>query len=77
VVTAYFASAERIRGEAVAAAAFAFLASLAQRRLSTEVRAARRHAGDPDAARAPEVALQLLSIALPLLAAALLLARSG
>src|SRR5262245_15759744 len=77
VLTAYFASAERIRAEAIAAAAFAFLASLAQRRLSTEVRAARRQAGDPAAARTAEVALELLAAALPLLAGALLLARSG
>jgi hypothetical protein len=42
-LTAYFASAQRIRGEAVAAAAFAFLTSLAQRRLSTQVRHVRRH----------------------------------
>src|SRR5438067_8171905 len=34
VLTAYFASAQRIRSEAVAAAAFALLTSLAQRRLS-------------------------------------------
>jgi hypothetical protein len=77
VLTAYFASAERLRAEAIGGAGFAFLASLAQRRLSTQVRAARREAGDPTAARAAEVALQLLSAALPLLAAALLLARSG
>ena len=42
VLTAYFASAERIRGEAAAAAAFAFLTSLAQRRLSTQARLVRR-----------------------------------
>jgi len=77
VLTAYFASAERIRAEAIAAAAFAFLASLAQRRLSTEVRAARREAGDPASARTAEVALELLAAALPLLAGALLLARSA
>jgi hypothetical protein len=77
VLTAYFASAERLRVEAIAAAAFAFLASLAQRRLSTEVRAARRQVGDPASARTAEVALQLFAAALPLLAAALLLARSG
>jgi hypothetical protein len=74
---AYFASAERIRAETAAAAAFAFLASLAQRRLSTEVRAARREAGDPASARTAEAALELLAVALPLLAGALLLARSG
>ena len=42
VLTAYFASAERIRAEAAAAAAFAFLTSLAQRRLSTQARLVRR-----------------------------------
>jgi hypothetical protein len=77
VLTAYFASAERIRGEAIAAAAFALLASLAQRRLSTDVRSARRQAGDPESARTAEVALELLAAAMPLLAGALLLARAG
>jgi hypothetical protein len=42
VLTAYFASAHRLRGEAAAAAVFAFLTSLAQRRLSTQVRFVRR-----------------------------------
>ena len=42
VLTAYYASAERIRGEVAAAAAFAFLTSLAQRRLSTQARLVRR-----------------------------------
>ena len=42
VLTAYFASAETLRLAAVAAAAFAFLSSLAQRRLSTQVRLVRR-----------------------------------
>ena len=74
-LTAFFASAQTIRGEAVAVAAFAFVSSLAQRRLSTEVRAARRQAGDASLAQAAETALQLLSAAMPLLAAALLLAR--
>jgi hypothetical protein len=82
VLTAYFASAERIRAEAVAAAAFAFLVSLAQRRLSTEARRIRRTGGEPPAAaelllRGPEAALRLLSVALPLLAGALLLRRVG
>jgi hypothetical protein len=81
VLTAYFASAERIHGEAVAAAAFAFLVSLAQRRLSTEVRRVRR-GGDPSAdvrlaLEAPEAALRLLSAALPVLAGAVLLMRVG
>jgi len=82
VLTAYAASAERIRAEAVAAAAFAFLVSLAQRRLSTEVRRIRRSPTElPQDAelllRGPEAALRLLSAALPLLAGALLLARVG
>jgi hypothetical protein len=81
VLTAYFASAERIRAEAIAAAAFAFLVSLAQRRLSTEVRRVRR-GGEPPAdtalgLEAPEAALRLLSAALPALAGALLLMRVG
>jgi hypothetical protein len=75
VLTAYFAAAERLRGEALLAAAFALLVSLAQRTLSTQVRAARRQLGDPTVARAAELALKLLSAALPLLAAALLLVR--
>jgi hypothetical protein len=77
VLTAYFAAAERLRVEAVAAAAFAALASLAQRTLSTQVRHARRSLGDPAAAQPAEVALKLLAAALPLLAGALLLFRLG
>jgi hypothetical protein len=42
VLTAYFASAERIDAAAGAAAAYAFLSSYAQRRLSTQVRLVRR-----------------------------------
>lgn len=41
-LTAYFTMTERITGEAVLAAAYAFLLSLAQRRLSTVVRTVRR-----------------------------------
>ena len=44
LLTGYFASAETIRGEAVLAALFATLFSLAQRRLSAEVRKVRRRA---------------------------------
>jgi hypothetical protein len=77
LLTAYFASAERLRAEAVVAAGFAFAASLAQRTLSTEVRFARRAAADPSSARPAETALKLLAAALPLLAGALLLSRSG
>jgi len=77
VLTAYFASAETLRLAAFAGAAFALVASLAQRTLSTQVRSARRAGGDAAAARPAEIALKLLSAAMPLLAAALLLSRSG
>jgi hypothetical protein len=43
LLTAYFAAAERVRWEAVLAAAFAGLSSYAQRALSTPVRRLRRH----------------------------------
>jgi hypothetical protein len=46
VLTAYVACAERLRGEAVLAAAWATLLSLAQRRLSTPVRRLRREVAD-------------------------------
>jgi hypothetical protein len=75
VLTAYFASAHTLRGEAIAAAAFAFLTSYAQRVLSTPVRFARRNIGDPELARSAEIGLKLIAAAMPLLAAALLLAR--
>lgn len=42
LLTAYLAVAERLRAEAALAAAFAALLSLAQRRLSTQVRSVRR-----------------------------------
>lgn len=74
-LTAYFASARTIRAEAVAVAAFALLTSLAQQRLSAEVRFARRMLGDAARARAAEAALQLLALAMPVAAGALLLAR--
>jgi len=77
VLTAYFASAQRLHSAAIAAAAFAFFVSLAQRTLSTEVRFARRNSADPASARTAELALKLLAGALPALAGALLLARSG
>jgi hypothetical protein len=53
VLTAYVAAAERIRAEAAAAAAFAFVVSLAQRRLSTEVRRIRRSPGEAPPGAAP------------------------
>jgi hypothetical protein len=77
LLTAYFASARRLDGAAVAGAAFAVCSSFAQRVLSTEVRFARRSAGDPAPTRPLERALQLLAAALPLLAGAVLLARAA
>ena len=77
LLTAYFASARRLDWAPIAGAAFAVCTSLAQRVLSTEVRFARRSAGDPALTRPLEVALQLLAAALPLLAGAVLLARAA
>jgi hypothetical protein len=48
LLTAYFASAHRLRSEAVVAAAFALLTSLAQRWLSTPVRLMRRRVARVD-----------------------------
>jgi hypothetical protein len=77
LLTAYFASARRLDWAPVAGAAFAVCSSLAQRVLSTEVRFARRSAGDPALTRPLERSLQLLAAALPLLAGAVLLARAA
>ena len=77
LLTAYFASAQRLDWAPVAGAAFAVCSSLAQRVLSTEVRFARRAAGDPALTRPLERSLQLLAAALPLLAGAVLLARAA
>jgi hypothetical protein len=77
LLTAYFASARRLDWAPVAGAAFAVCSSLAQRVLSTEVRFARRSAGDPAPTRPLELTLQLLAAALPLLAGAVLLARAA
>lgn len=74
-LTGYFASAHTLRGEAIAAAAFAFLSSYAQRVLSTPVRHARRNLGDPELARAAEIGLKLIAASMPVLAGGLLLAR--
>ena len=74
-LTAYFASAQTIRAEGILIAAFALVTSLAQQRLSTDVRFARRSASDPARERTAEAALQLLAVAMPLLAGGMLLAR--
>jgi hypothetical protein len=75
-LTGYFASARTIKGEAVAVAAFAMVTSLAQQRLSADVRFARRRVGDAAQVHTAEAALKLLAVAMPVLAGALLLARS-
>lgn len=74
-LTAYFASARTVRGEAVLVAAFAFLTSLVQQRLSVDVRFARRTVGDVTQARTAEAALKLLAFSMPVLAGAMLLSR--
>jgi len=73
VLTAYFAMAGRLRGEAVAAAIFATLLSLAQRALSTPVRDVRRRGGDPAILDPAERALRLLTVATAALGGAVLL----
>jgi hypothetical protein len=80
VLTAYFAMTGRLRVDAVLAAAFATLLSLAQRALSTPVRQARRGGElrdeEADAVIRPaERALRLLAAAAVALGAALLLSH--
>jgi hypothetical protein len=50
VLTAYLAAAERLSAEALLASAFAALLSLAQQRLSTDVRHVRRHVASVEGA---------------------------
>jgi hypothetical protein len=76
VLATYFAAAETLRGEAIAAATFAALVSWTQRVLSTPVRTQRRQEG----ALTPlgtqfELALRILSAAMVALAVALVLLR--
>ena len=79
VVTAYVAQAADLRAEAVLAAVWATLLSLAQRRLSTQVRRVRRDVDVPGEERrlaeGPEAALKLLAAATVALAAALVALR--
>ena len=74
-LTGYFVEAQTIRVEAVAAAAYAFAASLAQRSLSTPVRHARRAEGTMVGVAPMERALRILSWASVALAVALVAAR--
>jgi hypothetical protein len=74
-LTGYFVEAQTLRIEAVAAAAYAFALSLAQRTLSTPVRQARREAGSTRGTEPLERALRLLTIAAVLVGVALVAAR--
>ncbi len=74
-LTGYFVEAQTIRVEAVAAAGFAFAASLAQRALSTPVRQARRREGTTAGTEPLERALRLFTWGVVALAVALVAAR--
>jgi hypothetical protein len=75
VLTGYFVEAQSLRVEAVAAAGYAFALSLAQRALSTPVRAARREHSTTAGTEPLERALRLLTWASVLIAVALVTAR--
>lgn len=77
LLTGYFAVAEELTPEALLAAGFAVASSLAQRALSTPVRAVRRgHSSDgPETIVGPERALRALTVAMVALAASLLALR--
>jgi hypothetical protein len=73
LLTGYFVVAEQLTGVAIFGAFFALATSLAQRVLSTQVRDIRRRGAGDEAMLAPaEAALRLLSLAMLVLAAALL-----
>jgi len=74
-LTGYFVEAQTIRLEAIAAAVFAFVLSLAQRTLSTPVRRARREHATVEGIGTLERALRLLTWATVALAVALVAAR--
>ena len=74
-LTGYFVEAQTIRIEAVAAAAYAFILSLAQRTLSTPVRQSRRAAGTTAGIEPLERGLRLLTWAAVALAVGLVAAR--
>jgi hypothetical protein len=76
LLATYFAAADTIRLEALAASSFAALASFAQRTLSTPVRFMRRREGRlSPIGRQMEHALRLLAAAMVALAVALVLVR--
>jgi hypothetical protein len=74
-LTGYFVEAQTVRPEAVAAAAYAFALSLAQRTLSTPVREARRRHRTLAGTGPMERALRLLTYASVTIAVALVAAR--
>jgi hypothetical protein len=74
-LTGYFVEAQTIRVEAIAVAAFAFAASLAQRTLSTPVRRSRRAESTTTGIEPLERALRLLVWAMVALAVAAVAAR--
>ena len=77
LLTGYFVMAEELRLEALLAAVFAVATSLAQRALSTPVRAVRRGRSDdpPSSIVGPEKALRALTLAMVALGSALLALR--
>jgi hypothetical protein len=74
-LTGFFVEAQSIRLEGLLAAAYATALSLAQRRLSTPVRHARRTLGDPRGTEPLERALQAATWAAVLIACALVASR--
>jgi len=74
-LTGSFVQAQALCAAGILAAAFAACASVAQRRLSTPVREARRRDGTTAGTEPLEAALRALAWALPLLAAAIVTAR--
>jgi hypothetical protein len=76
VLTAYFVTTERLTETAIFGALFGLVTSLAQRTLSTEVRGIRRRGtGDPSILAPLEKSLRFLSLAMVVLATALLSLR--
>jgi hypothetical protein len=74
-LTGYFVEAQTLRAEALGAAAYATLLSLAQRALSTPVREARRARQTTEGTETAERALRLLTLATVLLAVGLVAGR--
>jgi hypothetical protein len=75
ILTGYFVEAQTVRVEAVFAAVFGAALVMAQRNLSTPVRAARRQQGTTEGIAPLERALRLMTIAAIALAVALVVSR--